>query len=272
MLTDAASLALALAAFRLARRPPDDDKSYGWDRGQVLAAFVNGLALLVIVAWIAVEAVQRLIEPQPVQEQAMMAVAAVGLLVNVIAFWVLHQGDQNNLNLRGAALHVLGDLLGSVAAIVAAVVIMWTGWTPIDPILSVLVAALILRSAIPLLKRTTHILLEGTPEGLEVDRLRVELPGVVEGLTDVHHLHAWALTPERTLVTLHARVDRGADDRAVLHAIHAELGRRFGVTHATVQIEHVDCADEAVSRAHAGGTAVQSETGQCHDMASFRAH
>lgn len=245
MLTDAASLALALAAFRLARRPADDVKTYGWHRGQVLAAFVNALALLVIVGWIAFEAVQRLIEPTPVQGQAMLAVAAVGLLVNIASFWVLHRGDQDNVNLRGAALHVLGDLLGSVAAIVAAVVILWTGWTPIDPILSVLVAALILRSTIPLLRRTAHILLEGAPEHLDIERLRAELPGVVRGLSDVHHLHAWALTPDRTLVTLHARVEEGADDHAVLHDIHTELDRRFGITHATVQIERAQCPDDA---------------------------
>lgn len=243
MLTDAASLALALAAFRLSRRPPDDVKTYGWHRGQVLAAFVNALALVVIVAWIAVEAVRRLIEPEPVAGVTMIAVAAVGLLVNIAAFWVLHKGDQNNVNLRGAALHVLGDLLGSVAAIVAAAVILWTGWTPIDPILSLLVGALILRSCVPLLRRTSHILLEGTPEHVDMERLRLELPAAVEGLSDVHHLHAWALTPERSLVTLHARVEPGGDDSVILYRIHQELEARFGITHATVQIERTVCPD-----------------------------
>lgn len=260
MLTDAASLALALAAFRLSRRPPDEDKTYGWHRGQVLAAFVNGLALIVIVGWIAVEAVLRLIEPEPVAGTAMLAVAAVGLAVNIAAFMVLHGGDQENVNLRGAALHVLGDLLGSVAAIVAAVVILTTGWTPIDPLLSVLVAALILRSTVPLLRRTAHILLEGTPEAIDVDRLRRELPAAVEGLDDVHHLHAWALTPERSLVTLHARVGADADEAVMLRRIHQELTGRFGITHATVQIERAGCMDaEPGSRraalAAAGATA-----------------
>lgn len=242
MLTDAASLALALAAFRLTRRPADDERTYGWHRTQVLAAFVNALALLAIVAWIAWEAVARLIDPQPVGGTTMLAVAVGGLVVNIAAFMVLHRGDGDNVNMRGAALHVLGDLLGSVAAIVAALVILWTGWTPIDPILSVLVALLILRTTIPLLKRTAHILLEGTPESLDVAELRDHVTAQVDGVVEVHHVHAWMLTPERNLVTLHARIGQGADDGLVLRRIHDELRQRFGVGHATVQIERgEDC-------------------------------
>lgn len=236
MLTDAASLALALFAFRLARRPADAARTYGWHRVQVLAAFVNALALLVIVAWIAWEAVARLLAPQPVGGGMMLGVAVVGLAVNVAAFAVLHGGDQQNVNLRGAALHVLGDLLGSVAAIVAALVILWTGWTPIDPILSLLVALLILRTTMPLLRRTAHILLEGTPEALDVASLRDHV-ATVDGVVEVHHVHAWMLTPDRNLVTLHARILPGTDDATVLHRIHHELRERFDVGHATVQIE-----------------------------------
>ncbi|GAA0592541.1 cation diffusion facilitator family transporter [Caenispirillum bisanense] len=237
MLTDAASLALALVAFRLARRPADAARSYGWHRTQVLAAFVNALSLLVIVGWITVEAVLRLLEPQPVLGGTMLAVAVGGLVVNIAAFAVLHGGDRTNVNLRGAALHVLGDLLGSVAAVAAAVVILWTGWTPIDPILSLAVALLILRTTLPLLKRTGHILLEGSPEGLDVGRLGDHIARTVDGVEEVHHVHAWMLTPERNLVTLHARVRPGSDDGLVLRRIHEELRSRFGVGHATVQIE-----------------------------------
>jgi len=147
MLTDAASLALAWCAFRIARRPADPRRSYGYHRGQVLAAFVNGAVLVAIVAWIFIEAVQRLMNPVPVEGGLMLGVAALGLAVNVIAFLVLHGGDRENLNMRGAAAHVLGDLLGSAAAIAGALVILWTGWTPIDPILSMLVGLLVLRSA-----------------------------------------------------------------------------------------------------------------------------
>jgi len=164
MLTDTMALALSAIAFRVSSRPADEKRSYGYQRFQILAAFVNGLSLLVIVGWILFEAVQRILSPSMVMGQTMLIVAAAGLVINIIVFFVLHGGDQENLNMRGAALHVLGDLLGSVAAITAALVILYTGWMPIDPILSIGVALLIFRSAWHLVKRSGHILLEGAPE------------------------------------------------------------------------------------------------------------
>jgi cobalt-zinc-cadmium efflux system protein len=175
----------------------------------------------------------------------MMAVAVLGLIVNLVAFRLLHGGDQHNLNLRGAALHVLGDLLGSVAAIAAAVVILATGWTPIDPLLSLLVAALILRSAWMLVRQSGHILLEGTPSHLDIDEIKRELPAAVPAVSDVHHVHAWSLTAERPLVTLHANVRQGADHGRVLQAIKTHLSERFAVEHSTVQLEPGPCADDA---------------------------
>ena len=245
MLTDTASLLLAWIAFQLGRKPADKHRSYGYQRFQVLAAFVNGATLLVIVAWIAYEAVRRLLEPQPVMGGTMMIVAALGLVVNLVAFRLLHGGDQENLNLRGAALHVLGDLLGSVAAIVGAGVILWTGWTPIDPILSLLVATLVLRSAGMLVKQSSHILLEGTPSHLDIEEIKTELCHSVPDVTDVHHVHAWSLTAERPLITLHATIDGDADPHAVLHQIKRHLSRRFDVEHSTIQIEPGPCADHA---------------------------
>jgi cobalt-zinc-cadmium efflux system protein len=244
MLTDTASLALAWAAFRIGRRPADPRRSYGYHRFQVLAAFVNGIALVAIVLWIAVEAVRRFFDPVEVLGGLMLAIAVVGLLVNIAAFLVLHGAERENLNVRGAALHVLGDLLGSVAAIVAALVILWTGWTPIDPLLSVLVALLILRSAWFVVRKSGHILLEGTPDWLDVDELRGELTAAVPEVEDVHHVHAWMLTTERPLMTLHANVREGADHTRVLLAITRVLKERYGVGHATVQVEPAGCADE----------------------------
>ena len=244
MVTDAASLALAWAAFRIGRRPADPRRFYGYHRFQVLAAFINGIALAAIVIWIAVEAVRRLFEPVEVLGGLMLAIAALGLLVNVAAFLILHGGERENLNLRGAALHVLGDLLGSVAAIVAALVILWTGWTPIDPLLSVLVALLILRSAWFVVRKSGHILLEGTPDWLDVDELRGELTAAVPEVEDVHHVHAWMLTTERPLMTLHAQVREGADPTRVLLAITRLLKERYGVGHATVQVEPAGCVDD----------------------------
>jgi cobalt-zinc-cadmium efflux system protein len=243
MLTDTVSLALAFAAFRVSRWPHDARRTFGYHRFQVLAAFVNGLTLVAIVGWIAVEAIRRLFEPVEVLGGLMLAIALVGLLVNLVAFAILHGGDRDNLNIRGATLHVLADLLGSVAAIVAALVITLTGWMPIDPLLSLLVVALILRSAWMLVRKSAHILLEGAPDWLDADELREALTTAVPAVRDVHHVHVWMLTTERPLLTLHARVSPEADPQAALDAIHRALADRFGIEHATVQIETTEvCA------------------------------
>jgi cobalt-zinc-cadmium efflux system protein len=245
MLTDTAALGLSWVAFRMARRPHDARRSYGYHRFQVLAAFVNGTSLVVIVAWIAVEAVLRLVEPVEVLGAPMLAIAAVGLVVNVVAFAILRRGAKENLNVQGAALHVLGDLLGSLAAITAALVILWTGWVPIDPILSLVVALLILRSAWRLTRRSAHILLEGAPEWLDEAALKAELTAAVPDVVSVHHVHAWMLTQERPLMTLHADVREGADHQEALKAIGAFLKQAYDVDHATIQIEAGRCPDEA---------------------------
>ena len=249
MLTDTGSLALAWFAFRIGRRGHDASRTYGYHRFQVLAAFVNGMTLILIVGWIAIEAVRRLFEPVEVLGGLMLAVAVVGLLVNIAAFFVLHGGDRENLNIRGAALHVMGDLLGSVAAIVAALVILATGFSPIDPLLSLLVAGLIVRSAWMLIRKSGHILLEGTPEWLDVADLRRDLVGAIPEVLDVHHVHAWMLTSERPLITMHARVHEDSDQQAVLRAIRAFLEERYGIGHATVQVERTGCIDEPGARA-----------------------
>jgi len=162
-----------------------------------------------------------------------------------IAFATLHAGNRDNLNVRGALLHVLGDLLGSLAAIVAAAVIITTGWTPIDPLLSMLVALLILRSAWMLVRQSTHVLLEGTPAEVDVSRLKSELVKTVADVQDVHHVHVWTLTSGRLVMTLHAHVREGADGQQTLRAIHSICRERFGVAHITVQIEYGQCADVA---------------------------
>jgi cobalt-zinc-cadmium efflux system protein len=245
MLTDAAALAFAWLAFRLAHRPADTARSYGYHRFQVLAAFVNGVVLIAIVAWILFEAVQRLREPVEILGGLMLAVAAVGLIVNIVAFFILHGANRENLNVRGALLHVLGDLLGSVAALLAAMIIIFTGWTPIDPILSVLVAMLILRSAWALVRQSTHVLLEGTPTEVDVSQLKSALVEGVAKVDDVHHVHVWTLATGKLVMTLHAHVCEDADSEQVLRTIHSICRERFGVAHVTVQIEHGRCADVA---------------------------
>lgn len=245
MLTDAAALALAWFAFRVARRPADWHRTYGFHRFQVLAAYSNGLTLLFIALAIGYEAVHRLREPSAVLAGPMLIIAVIGLLINIAAFLVLHGAERDNLNIKGAMLHVLGDLFGSAATIVAALVILWTGWTPIDALLSVLVGLLILRSAWFLAREAGHILLEGAPAGLDSRTLRAELMAAVPGVDDIHHVHAWSLTQERPLVTLHAKISDPAQSARITAAIKQHLRQRFGVDHATVEVECEHCADAA---------------------------
>jgi cobalt-zinc-cadmium efflux system protein len=243
MLSDTAALALAWAAFRVARRPHDEKRSYGYHRFQILAAFVNGLALFAIAAWIVFEAVGRLRAPAPVLGTPMLVIAVLGLAVNLVALAMLRTGDRRNLNVRAAVLHVFGDLLGSVGAIVAAIVILATGWTPIDPILSVALSLLILRGAWDVTRRAGHVLMEGVPEGFDDAAVKADLRAAVPGVVDVHHVHAWMLTAERPMVTLHVQLAPSTNHAAALAAIKLRLKERFGIAHSTVQIESAECVD-----------------------------
>jgi cobalt-zinc-cadmium efflux system protein len=243
MLTDFASLSLAWFGFRLARRPADWMRTYGFDRFQVLTAFTNGVALFAIAAWIVYEAVERLSTPRPVEGGIMVVVALLGLLVNVAAFMLLHGADRENLNVKGAAVHVLGDLLGSVAALVAGAVILFTGWTPIDPLLSILVAAIILRSGWTVVMDSGHILLEGAPPELDTRDIGPDLAANVPGVIGVHHVHVWSITQERQMVTLHACVEDDREGDQMVKAIKQRLHARFGLDHATIEIDHGVCAD-----------------------------
>ena len=244
MLTDTMALALAAVAFHVSKRPADGRLTYGYQRFQILAAFVNGLSLLLIVGWILFEAVSRFIAPEEVLGRTMLIVATIGLVVNIVAFTILHGGDRDNLNIRGAALHVAGDLLGSVAAIVAAVVIIYTGWMAIDPLLSIAVAALILKSAWLLVKRSAHVLLEGAPEWLDIDEMQSNLVGRIGDVESIHHVHVWGLTPQELMLTMHVSV-RGtpADPTAIIRQVKSVLREDYGIDHSTIEIEADTCAD-----------------------------
>lgn len=244
MLTDSMALALAAAAFRISKRPADIKRTYGYQRFQILAAFVNGLGLLLIVGWILFEAIDRLRHPGPVLGSTMLLIAAIGLLVNVIAFVVLHGGDRDNLNIRGAAMHVAGDLLGSLAAVIAAIVIIYSGWTPIDPILSVFVAMLILRSAWALIKRSAHVLLEGAPESLNISAMQERLIAAVPSVASIHHVHVWGLTPQDLMLTMHVRLTSPpGNPTECIRRIKAVLQAEYSIGHSTIEIEIDDCAD-----------------------------
>jgi cobalt-zinc-cadmium efflux system protein len=244
MLTDTMALALAAVAFQVSKRPADTKLTYGYQRFQILAAFVNGLSLLLIVGWIIYEAFDRFMYPQQVLGKTMLLVAAAGLVVNVISFTVLHGGDRDNLNMRGAAIHVAGDLLGSVAAIVAAVVIIYTGWMAIDPILSIAVALLILKSAWSLVKRSAHILLEGAPEWLDVNAMQDRIVAGVPGVGEIHHVHIWGLTPQELMLTMHMTVvENGASQSTVVRDTKKFLQDEYGIGHATIEVDVDGCSD-----------------------------
>ncbi|MGB0630035.1 MAG: cation diffusion facilitator family transporter [Alphaproteobacteria bacterium] len=237
MLTDFAALSLAWFAFRLERRPADWKRTYGFDRFQIIVAFANGIALFLIAGWIVVEAVDRLNAPAPVDSVVMASVAAAGLVVNIVAFLILHGADRDNLNIRGAALHVLGDLLGSVAALLAAAIIFFTGWTAADPILSVVVALIILRSAWAVVSESGHILLEGAPARFDVDAVKADLIDNIPGVQTIHHVHAWSITQERCMVTLHAVIADDLPAVDAIAAIKARLADHHDIDHATVEVE-----------------------------------
>lgn len=240
MLTDAAALALAWAAFRFGRRASDARKTYGYMRFEVLAGFVNALTLLALVGWIAWEAISRLFAPQPILSGPMLIIAVLGLGVNILVFFILRQGDTDHVNIKGALLHVVGDLLGSVAAIAAALIVHFTGWTPIDPILSVLLAVLILRSGWALLSQSLHILMEGAPVHIDIDSLQRDLPARIEGLVSVSHVHVWSITSGKVAATLEARITPERRPAEVLRAIKHEMAETWGIDHATVEIHQED--------------------------------
>lgn len=245
MLVDAGALALAWAAAVYALKPADARRSFGYARMEVLAGFVNALVQLLLVAGIVYEAIRRLlaIEGIHIQSGVMLIVAAVGLAVNAIVLRSLHGHDHDDLNTAGARLHVFGDLLGSVATVLAALLVRYLGWEWADPALSLLVSLLILRGAFVLLKRSSHILLEGVPEDVAPEEIRAALAAADPAIAGVHHLHVWQIASGSRMATLHARLREGGDAQQVLRSIQGVLRERYSISHVTVQIESSDCLD-----------------------------
>ena len=235
MLSDALALGLAAFAAWLGARPAGKRHSYGFARAEVVAAFVNGLALLLVVVFIVVEAVGRLLDPQPVAGLGVMLVAFVGLLLNLIVAFLLGR-DAHDLNTRAAMLHVVGDIIGSVAAITAGAVIYFTGWQPVDPLLSLVIALLILASTIRLLRDTLHVLMEGVPSGMRLDEISIALKGL-EGVRAVHDLHVWTISSGQAALSAHVELDDLARWPALLESARRMLQSRFEVNHVTLQPE-----------------------------------
>jgi cobalt-zinc-cadmium efflux system protein len=233
MATDAAALGLALFAHWVARRPPSARASYGYARAEVLAAFVNALALLLLVGFIVFEAIRRVANPASVAGGVVLGVATVGLLINLVTAWALSRAEAST-GVHGALLHVLSDALGSIAAIVAGIVILTTGWTPIDPLLSVLTAVLILRATWRLLAQTTGVLMEGVPAHLDYHAIGTALTGI-PGVTGVHDLHVWQMSARQSALSAHVTLDAGDDWLRILEAARQMLAARFRIDHVTLQ-------------------------------------
>jgi cobalt-zinc-cadmium efflux system protein len=235
MVTDASALGLALLAQIIALRPPSARHSFGFGRTEALAAFVNGLIMLAIIGWIALEAIQRLSSPLPVQGKTVFMVASIGLAINLLVAWILSH-DPSNVNTRAALVHVMGDLLGSVAAIVAGVVIYFTGWLRIDPLLSLFVSFLILRSTIAVLRDSYHVLMEGVPHHIDYLRVGADL-AAIEGVLSVHDLHVWEMSGGHPALIGHIEIQDLQKWPAILENINTMLLLKYGIDHITLQAE-----------------------------------
>ena len=246
MATDALGLGLALGAVTLAQRPARGRRTFGWQRLEILAAVANGLLLIGVGVFVVVEAVRRIGRPPEIDSGVMLGIAVVGLAVNLAGLALLHGGRRTSLNVRGAYLEVLGDALGSVAVIVAAVVIATTGWTPADTVASLAVAVLILPRAWHLLREALDVLLEAAPRGVDLEKVRAHMKQV-DGVLDVHDLHAWTITSGLPVLSAHVVVSEEALDAGhggrVLDALCSCLGDHFDVEHCTFQLEAAGHAD-----------------------------
>ncbi|RAN81199.1 cation transporter [Bacillus sp. SRB_336] len=244
MMVDALALLLAVVGAWMTTKPADARRSYGYGRMEVLVGFVNALSQFVLVGWIIYEAVMRLMRPGAILSGVMLVVAVAGLLVNMLVLRTLHGHAHDDVNLAGASLHVLGDLLGSLAAVLAALAIRWFGWLWADPVLSLLVSLLILCSAWRLLRLSAHILLEGVPDGMDCEMVEASLRDADPSIRDIHHLHVWQLASGSRMATLHAEIHKPADSAQALQAIRLMLLERFHIQHVTVQIDPGHCPDE----------------------------
>ncbi len=241
--TDALAIGLAWVGLRLQTKPADETKTYGYHRASVLSAFINALTLVALSAWIIYESVLRLRHPEPVQETVMMAVASLGLLLNGGIMLALRADSKNDINIRSAFVHMLGDALGSVAIILGAVAIRYTGWVSVDPLLSMVIALLIVWTAVDIIRESLNILLEGLPRGIHLVDVAKAMGGVT-GVLGVHDLHIWSLGSNTHALSCHVLIEDvppSASD-CILRSLNSLLEHNYGISHTTVQFEHVSCA------------------------------
>ncbi|OCA06372.1 cation diffusion facilitator family transporter [Wolbachia endosymbiont of Trichogramma pretiosum] len=246
MLTDLFALILSWVAHKFSAKKSDLQRSYGYHRLQIIAAFVNGLTLFFIAGFIIIESIKRFIYPVNVEWKVMLIIATLGLISNIIVFFMLHSKCESNINIKSAVLHVIGDILGSVAAILASIIIMFTGWQIVDPILSVFVSVIILNSGYKILKNSCHILLEGTPDSVSAEEIKSEIVSKVPEVIDVHHIHAWSLSDNYFILTMHAKIKQNGQHTNILYEIKKILLNRFEIAHSTVEIEYNECVDSKI--------------------------
>lgn len=248
MVTDAAALGLALLAQVIAKRPPTAKNSFGFGRAEALAAFVNGIAMLLVVAWISYEAVQRLSHPEVVQGGAVMLVAAIGLAINLVVAWILSH-DKDSVNTKAALVHVMGDLLGSVAAIISGAVIYFSGWMQIDPLLSIFVSLLILKSTFDLLMESYHFLMEGVPHKIDYVEVGQDLKSI-GGVMSVHDLHVWEMSPGYPALIGHLEIRDLQMWPEILSNVKTMLLDKHGIDHITLQAETPEMAEDREDWVH----------------------
>lgn len=236
MFTDAAALAIALAAIRIGRRPADDKRTYGYRRFEILAAAFNALLLFAVAAYVLFEGIKRFVEPREVQSLGMLAVAAAGLVINLISMRVLAGGKDESLNVKGAYLEVWADMLGSLGVIGAAILIYFTGWSWVDPIVAIAIGLWVLPRTWILLRDTTNILLQGVPRGVDLGAVRASIANV-DGVAEVHYLHLWSIAGSDTSLTAHVVLTPGRDADPVRLAVSEALHDAFDISHATLQME-----------------------------------
>ena len=247
MLSDVGALGLSLFAAWISRRPPTPARSYGYYRTEILAALANAATLIAISVWVCIEAYHRLQAPPDVAGTMVMGIASGGFLINVAGMWVLHGGKQDNLNVRGAWLHVATDALGNIGTVIAGALVAFAGLAWADPVASVLIALLVLWSSWALLSESVEVLMEGTPSGIDPDRVRESLRAI-RGVQAVHDLHVWSITSGQVALSAHVEVDGVRPDRDVLPDLCAALREEFGITHVTLQLES-ECVDRGALHA-----------------------
>jgi cobalt-zinc-cadmium efflux system protein len=243
MFTDVGALSISLFAIRLAQRPPTSSKTFGYHRVEILAAFVNGLVLWLIVGLILSEAYKRFLDPPPVRSGAMMVVAAAGLGVNLLALWILRRSQAESLNVKAAFAHVLGDALGSIGALTAGVIMLATQWYLADPLVSAGIGLLILYSSWGIVRESVEILMQGTPRELSIDEIDACLK-TIAGVQQVHDLHVWTQTSGMYLLSVHLVARGDVEPRSVIVAAQELLRERFGIAHTTVQVDAEDACPE----------------------------